>query len=62
VRASLASNASDAERAESFADTELARLSVGLTPDQVRHIDRDSILSSWYGFARYWRKKSGAGA
>jgi glyoxylase-like metal-dependent hydrolase (beta-lactamase superfamily II) len=62
VRASLASGETDAGRAKAFADTELARLAVGLTPEQVRHIDRESILASWYGFARYWRKKSGSDA
>lgn len=58
VRASLASEATDAERAETFAATELARVSMGLTPEQIVHIDRESIVSSWYGFARYWRKKT----
>lgn len=59
VRASLASNTSDAERAETFAESELARLAAGLTPEQIKYIDRDSIVASWYGFSRYWRKKSG---
>lgn len=62
VRASLASGESDDARADAFADAELARLTSGLTPEQAVHIDRDSIRSSWFGFARYWRKKAEAAA
>lgn len=62
VRASLASGADDEARADAFADAEVARLRAGLTPEQSAHIDRDSVRASWFGFARYWRKKAlGAG-
>ena len=62
MRASLASGTDDDARADAFADAEVARLRSGLTPEQAVHIDRDSIRSSWFGFARYWRKKAEAGA
>lgn len=62
VRASLASGESDDARADAFADAERARLTSGLTPEQAVHIDRDSIRASWFGFARYWRKKAEAAA
>lgn len=58
VRASLASGSSDEERADAFVDAEFTRLTSGLTPEQATHIDRDSIRSSWFGLARYWRKKA----
>ncbi|HEX5632625.1 MAG TPA: MBL fold metallo-hydrolase, partial [Gemmatimonadales bacterium] len=62
VRASLSGNDSDDERAQAFAEAEYVRLTNGLTPEQALHIDRDSIRSSWYGLARYWRKKAAATA
>jgi len=62
VRASLASGTSDDERADAFADAERMRLTSGLTPEQALHVDRESIRSSWFGFARYWRKKALTGA
>lgn len=58
VRASLGDGTDDDARADAFADAEVARLRAGLTPEQAAHIDRDSVRSSWYGFARYWRKKA----
>lgn len=60
VRASLASPESDDARADAFADAELARLTSGLNPEQAMHVDRETIRSSWFGFARYWRKKAEA--
>lgn len=62
VRSSLSGEGSDEEHAESFVEAEITRLSTSLTPEQMAHIDRDSIHSSWYGMARYWRKKSPAPA
>lgn len=58
VRASLSAGTNDDARADAFADAEVARLRAGLTPEQAAHIDRDSVRSSWFGFARYWRKKA----
>lgn len=61
VRASLGSGDDDEARADAFADAELARLAAGLTPAQARLVTRDTIRSSWFGLARYWRKKAAAG-
>ena len=62
VRASLASDTSDDHRADTFLGAEIARLTGSLTAEQVEYIDRDSIRASWFGFARYWRKKAVTGA
>jgi glyoxylase-like metal-dependent hydrolase (beta-lactamase superfamily II) len=58
VRDSLERSGSDDARAESFADEELDRLTSGLAPESAAHVNRDAILSSWYGLARYWRKQA----
>lgn len=60
VRASLASGDDDEARADDFAAAEFARITSSLTADQAAHIDRDAIRSSWFGLARYWRKKAAA--
>jgi glyoxylase-like metal-dependent hydrolase (beta-lactamase superfamily II) len=57
VRASLDRPGSDDEHADAFLAAEFERLSAGLPPEQAAWIDRDSIRSSWFGLARYWRKK-----
>ncbi len=62
VRASLGTEADDDARAQAFADAEFARLTSALTPEQALHVDRETMRSSWYGFARYWRKKAAATA
>lgn len=62
VRASLASGTDDDARADAWADAEVARLTSALTAEQAVHIDRASVRSSWFGFARYWRKKAEAAA
>ncbi|MEO6446406.1 MAG: MBL fold metallo-hydrolase [Gemmatimonadaceae bacterium] len=62
VRASLASGTSDEERATAFAAAEHARLTSGLTAEQAEYVNVNSVRSSWFGFARYWRKKALAGA
>ncbi len=61
VRASLAAGDDDEARADEFVQAEFARLSSSLTPEQLKYIDRDSIRSSWFGLARYGRKKATAG-
>ncbi|MBK6486429.1 MAG: MBL fold metallo-hydrolase [Gemmatimonadetes bacterium] len=58
VRASLASGDDDESRADSFAEAEFARIASSLTVEQAAHVDRDAIRSSWFGLARYWRKKA----
>ncbi|MCC6774785.1 MAG: hypothetical protein IT360_26660 [Gemmatimonadaceae bacterium] len=58
VRASLATGDDDESRADDFARAEFARIARSLTVEQAAHIDRDAIRSSWFGLARYWRKKS----
>lgn len=60
VRSSLAAGDDDEARADAFAAAEFARISKSLTTEQVAHIDRDAIRSSWFGLARYWRKKASA--
>jgi len=62
VRASLGSDATDEARADAFTEAEFARIAGGLTVEQAAHIERDTIRSSWFGFARYWRKKAAANA
>jgi len=58
VRESLDRAGSDDARAEAFADEEMERLTAGLAPESVPYVNRDAVLSSWYGLARYWRKHS----
>ena len=57
VRTSLDGPGSDDDRADAFLADEYDRLAAGLAPGQAAWIDRDSIRSSWFGLARYWRKK-----
>ncbi|MGQ0646141.1 MAG: MBL fold metallo-hydrolase [Gemmatimonadaceae bacterium] len=58
VRESLEQPGSDDTRADAFLEAEFERLTSGLPADRVKWIDRDSIRSSWFGLARYWRKKT----
>jgi hypothetical protein len=38
-------------------EEQLERLASGLAPEKVKWIEQDAIRSSWFGLARYWRKK-----
>jgi glyoxylase-like metal-dependent hydrolase (beta-lactamase superfamily II) len=58
VRESLAEDGSDASRAHRFAEAEHERLVAGLSPTQQPHVDIGTITASWYGLARYWRKRA----
>lgn len=58
VRTSLSGEGTDDEHADAFVQAEMARLTATLTSDQIAHVDQDSIRSSWFGIARYWRKKA----
>ena len=60
VRASLAAGDDDEARADEFVEAEMARLARASRAAQLKHIDRDSIRSSWFGLARYWRKRAAA--
>ena len=57
VRASLAGAGSDEERARRFADEVAAELTRGASPVSAMHIQFTSAKDSWYGLARYWRKR-----
>ncbi|MEO7966762.1 MAG: MBL fold metallo-hydrolase [Gemmatimonadaceae bacterium] len=60
VRASLGGEGSDDTHADAFVEAEMARLTATLTAEQIVYVDRDSIRGSWFGLARYWRKKGTA--
>ena len=57
VRESLEQPGSDDARADRFLEEQLDTLSSGLAPEKVRWLEQDAIRSSWFGLARYWRKK-----
>jgi glyoxylase-like metal-dependent hydrolase (beta-lactamase superfamily II) len=57
VRSSLDTAGSDEERAARFADAEWERLTRGMPPEQAARVHRDTIEGSWYGLARYWRRR-----
>ncbi|MBC7897003.1 MAG: MBL fold metallo-hydrolase [Cytophagaceae bacterium] len=57
VRASLEHPGSDDARADRFLEEQVDALASGLEPEQVKWIEQDAIRSSWFGLARYWRKK-----
>jgi len=57
VRDSLDRPGTDDERADAFRDAELARLTEGMPADRAQWVEADAIRSSWFGLARYWRKK-----
>lgn len=59
VEKSLDASGSDDERASAFAEAEMVRLSSGLSQHQVDHLNRNAIESSWYGLARYLRRRAG---
>ncbi len=57
VRLSLDEPGTDEERADRFADAEWARLTHGMPAGQAAHVHRSTIVSSWPGLARYWRRR-----
>ena len=57
VRASLDGPGTDDDRADAFQAEEVARLTTGMPAEQARWVDADAIRSSWFGLARYWRRK-----
>ena len=57
VRESLNDAGSDDERAAAFFEEQFGEVTAGLSAEQVRWVETDAIRSSWYGLARYWRKK-----
>jgi glyoxylase-like metal-dependent hydrolase (beta-lactamase superfamily II) len=57
VRRSLDAPLTDDRRADAFLERQMERLTDGLPADRVRWIDQDSIRASWFGLARYWRKR-----
>lgn len=57
VRASLEQPGPDDARADRFLEEQFALVSEGLPPERVRWIEQDAIHSSWFGLARYWRKR-----
>jgi glyoxylase-like metal-dependent hydrolase (beta-lactamase superfamily II) len=62
VRRSLEEPGTDEERAERFADAEWERLTRALPPDRAKWVHRATIVSSWPGLARYWRRRPEANA
>jgi len=59
VRASLAEPGTDDERATRFADAIHEQLQQSVEPGAVHHyLNGGGIRDSWYGLARYWRKRS----
>ena len=62
VQRSLEEPGSDEERAERFGSTEFERLTRGMSPGQARWVNRSTIVSSWPGLARYWRRRMKADA
>lgn len=62
VRTALGGEGTDDEHADAFVQAEMARLASTLTAEQITYVDQDSIRSSWFGLARYWRKKSESSA
>lgn len=57
VRESLEHPGSDDARADRFLEEQLEIVASGLRPEQLRWIEQDAIRSSWFGLARYWRKR-----
>jgi glyoxylase-like metal-dependent hydrolase (beta-lactamase superfamily II) len=57
VHESLATDGPDEARAEAWAHTEHDRLTSPLPPEARAHVLLETVLGSWYGLARYWRKK-----
>lgn len=58
VRLSLEASASDEARADAFCEAELERVTAGLSETARRLWKPEApIKSSWYGLARYWRKR-----
>lgn len=52
-----AGDESDDELADRFTQDEWSLMTAGLDPRQAEHIGADTIRSSWFGLARYWRKR-----
>ncbi|MGQ0766167.1 MAG: MBL fold metallo-hydrolase [Gemmatimonadota bacterium] len=50
----------DDELADRFTEDERGAMTAGLTPQQAEHIGADTIRASWFGLARYWRKRAKA--
>ncbi len=58
VRASLAAEGDDEARAKAFEEAVFAELREQLTPEAFRAYESfGQPVGSWYGLARYWRKK-----
>lgn len=59
VRGSLEEPGTDEERAHRFADAEVEGLRARARPEARDKIYWDAVRDSWYGLARYWRKRAG---
>lgn len=57
VRDALDAPGTDDEKADAFQASEVARLTAGMPAEQARWVDADAVRSSWFGLARYWRRK-----
>ncbi len=51
------SSRSDDAHADAFEEAEWDRLTSGMPAEQARWVDHRSIRSSWFGLARYWRRR-----
>jgi len=60
VRTSLDEPGSDEEHAARFADGVFARIAERLPVDAARRYDEGAPDASWFGLARYWRKRLSA--
>ena len=59
VRASLDQPGTDEERADAFFQQVWDELTATMPPERTTWVERDAIRSSWFGLARYWRKRNG---